>query len=340
MVYITNKRIIILTVILALTFIFPFLPPISLRLKTIGVSFNLLIPQGAWRPLELLIRDPIQEEYQIQSTSGRALTVRVYRPQSRAKKSRTAMIIYTPFIGGGLDDPRLVNLAETFTRAGFITAVPWRDEDRLVIGVKDVDDIISTALFIINKQELNVDAFGFFGISYGNGPMIAAAADERIRDAVDFIVSFGGYYDFQNALEFVSTGIYAYKDIASSREPHPYAREIAVKTLEYYNTDTQTLLNAPEFEQLRQALSPSRYVSALKADFFIMHSTDDPYISYTESMRLADALGSRLPVTFALTTLFEHGTYKPLTFGNILRHYLPSLGDFYNFIFTLLAKYL
>lgn len=314
-------------------------PAIAIRLKTIGVSFNLLIPVGKWRPLELLTQSPIREEHRIESTSGRALTVHVYRPKAQPKKPRTAMIIYTPFIGGGLDDPRLVNLASTFTRAGFIIAVPWRDQDRLVISAKDIDDVVSTALFITTQQELNVDALGFFGISYGAGPVIAAATDQQLRDSTRFIISFGGYYDFQHVLDFILTGRYSYQDIEKTIEPHPYGREILDATLSYYNVEAETFRAGTEFETLRQILSPSNVVQRINTEVFIAHSTDDRYIPYTESMRLAETLGERVPVTFALTTIFEHGTYKKLSIENIRRHYLPSIDDFYNFLFTLLSKH-
>lgn len=315
-------------------------PPVALRLKTVGVSLNLLIPQGAWRPLELLTRAPILEEHQFQSQAGRTITTHVYVPKSRPRAPKTAMVIYVPLAGGGLNDPRLVNLAKTFANIGFVTAVPWRQEDQLIIGLKDVDDVVSTALFLINQQELNIDRLGLFGISYGAGPVIAAATDQRLRDKLHFIVSFNGYYDLLHMLDFILTGRYSYKNIEGVLEPDPYTREILNAALAYYNTDEETLRAGAEFETLRKVISPSHTVHQIETDFFIAHSTDDRVIPYTESMRLRDALISRVPVTFNLTTVFEHGTYKSLTLQNIRRHYLPSISVFYNFIFTLLAKHL
>ncbi len=330
MKYLNKKTSFILAiVVMTVAFSFYFWPQISLGLKTVGVTINLLIPKGNWRPLELFTKKPIREEFFIESSSGRKLTLNIYQPK-KSQELKTAIIIYTPFIGAGLDDFRLVNLANTFARAGFIVAVPWRSEDHLIISTKDAEDVISVALFLKNKSELKTNKIGLWGISYGNGPMIVASVDSRIKDFISFIVSFAGYYDFQSALEFVVSG-----------DSDPYAKEILNKTLKYYNTDEETFLRGTEFEKLKKGLSPSSLIDQLTADFFITHSIDDRYIPYTESIKLADALRLRSgQVTFALTTVFEHGAYKKFNFENVRRHYLPSVADFYKFLFVLISKHL
>lgn len=313
---------------------------VSIRLKTIATTINLLIPKGDWRPLEIFSRKPIKEEQVIESLSGRKLTIQIWRPEKPAKKSSPALIIYMPIIDGASDDPRLMNLANTFARAGFVVASPWRSEDPFIMNLKDIDDVVSTVLFLKDNTRLKVDYCGLFGISSSNGPVIAAAADPRIKDSVGFIISFAGYYDIQNVLRFVMTGQYSYKDSRGTIEPHSYTRELLAKALDYYNTDEELFLTGPEFEKLRQGLSPSRFVDELKADFFIVHSTDDTMIPYTESMRLADALKERVPVHFALNAVFEHGTYKKINLANMRRCYLPSVGGFYKFLYALLSRHL
>ncbi len=342
MKYLKGKTFVILAIaVIATVFVFYFLTQISVGLKTIGVTVNLLIPKGDWRPLEIFTKKPIQEEHLIESLSNRMLTIHLYRPKSLSQKPQTVMVINSPFIEKGLDDPRLVNLAQTFARAGFVVAVPLADKNRLVISKKDIEDVVATVLFLKEKPEFNAATFGLFGISYGNGPVIAAAADERIRELVRFIISFGGYYDLQNTLEFIQTGRYAYKDIQGVLEPDPYTRKVLDATLDYYQTDEETFRHGSQFAELKRELSPSVLIDQLTADFFITHSTDDPYIPYTESIQLADALLDRgIPVTFSLTGIFEHGTYKKLNLENIRRLYLPTVADFYSFIYTLLAKHL
>ena len=121
---------------------------VSIRLKTIATTINLLIPKGDWRPLEIFSRKPIKEELVIESLSGRKLTIQIWRPEKPAKKSSPALIIYMPIIDGASDDPRLMNLANTFARAGFVVASPWRSEDPFIMNLKDIDDVVSTVLFL------------------------------------------------------------------------------------------------------------------------------------------------------------------------------------------------
>lgn len=314
--------------------------PVSVRLKTLGVAINLLIPEGNWRPLEIFTSAPVREEHIIESPSGRTLTAHLYRPKSLLQKAPSAMVIYTPFAGGGLDDPRLINILKTFAQAGFITAIPWRTEDALVVSEKDIDDIVSTVNFLKQQQSLGISSFGILGISYGAGPAIAAAHEPEIKDLVRFIISFGGYYDLENTLDFIFTGSFEYKDASGKLEPDPYTYEVLEKTLAHFGLKRERLKNSPEFQKTRERISPRHIVGQTRAEYFIMHSTNDTLIPYTESMRLSDALKEKgASVHFALVSAFEHGVYKKLNFENFRRYYLPSFRDFYNFLYAIISKY-
>jgi hypothetical protein len=323
------------------------LPPIKQRLLAAAVTVNLLIPEGAWRPLQLLTRQPTRYDDPIASLSGRQLTIRMYSPaQPVASQTQTGMVIYTPFIGGGLDDPRLVNLAETFARAGFVVAVPWRESEVLTVNRNDKEDVISTILFLQKSvitpenQLVPIERIGLFGISYGNGPVVAAVADKRVRQMVPFIISLNGYYDLTHAIEFIRTGQYSYRDIIESRQSDPYTREVLVNTLAAYQyDDLDSFLVSAEFAELHQTLSPSQLIGQLDTEVFIIHSTDDTYIPYTESLHFRDAVSGQLPVTFALTDVISHGTYRPFTVANLQRYYLPAVRDFYRLVLQLLLHH-
>jgi len=331
------KKIIIIVILIVIIAIFLF-PNVSLSLKSIGASINLIIPSGDWRPLEIFTKDPVKEEHIIDSISGRTLTLHVYKLKESPPES-PALIIYTPFIGGGLEDQRLVNLLKTFARLGFITAAPLRSEGSLVVSKKDIDDVISSVTFFEENPSFDIKSYGLFGISYGSGPVIIAADDPRISHLVDFVVSFGGYFELQNLLEFIASGEYSYKDISDKTEPDPYAHQILEETLDYYDTDRQTMINTPKFAKLKYDLSPSNFINQPQTDFLIIHSTDDNFIPYTESMRLYDALRDQASVQFVLTNALEHGTYKKLNFQNIRQAYLPSAADFYKLIYRLLSEH-
>ena len=328
-----------ITIFLTLFIGLLFLPPISLRLKTLAAVINLLIPSGDWRPLQLFTPAPSKEVKTIRGASGRTLDISIYHPR---REANVALIIYTPLLGDGAEDSRLVNLASTFSRLGFIVAVPFHQEKPRLVSTKDAEDVISTALFLKNESGLPIDRLGFFGISYGNGPTMVASVDPQIKNLVSFIISFGGFYDLEDALSFIRTGEYAYRDIEGKREPHAYAKEILSNTIAYYEITEAELSTSEILANLREKLSPSRVVEQITADVFVVHSTDDPYIPYTESMRLYDNLRRRSAAitVLALTTALEHGDYKPYTLKNLRQDYLPSFVDFYKLLYTLLKKHL
>jgi dienelactone hydrolase len=64
-------------------------------------------------------------------------------------------------------------------------------------------------------------------------------------------------------------------------------------------------LSLPMRELVYQ-LSPSRAIPYITASFIVAHATDDYFIPYTESMRLADAVNDRNRVTLALLPQFQH----------------------------------
>lgn len=162
------------------------------------MTINVLVPVGDWRPLQWLTRAPFQKKHEIKSVTGRTLTLYLYRPMSG--KIRTGLVIYTPLIGPGPQDPRLINLADTFARSGFTVVIPWRMEEQQIVTPRDVGDVVSTALFL--KNQIGAEKIGLMGLSYGNGPVVVAAADPELQKSVSFVVSFAGYYDLGNAAQF------------------------------------------------------------------------------------------------------------------------------------------
>jgi dipeptidyl aminopeptidase/acylaminoacyl peptidase len=236
------------------------------------------------------------------------------------------MIIYTPFIGGGLEDERLVNLAETWARAGFVVAVPWRESDTLIVSTKDIEDLVVTIEYV--AENFNVKQVGLFGISYGAGPTFAAAADSRVRDVVPFVISLNGYGDLNEVIRFISTGEYSYGEIAGTLTPHSYPGEILEATLQA----------GIRLNRLGDALSPIEQLEQVDADIYIVHSTADIFIPYTESMRLHDAARREgLKSKLLLTEFVEHGTYRPLSPVTIWRYYLPAVSGLYSIVSSLVT---
>jgi hypothetical protein len=313
------------------------IPYLILAIESLFVTLNVLFPGGNWRPLNWITEEPMREIKEIKSFEGRTLTLYLYLPQN--KKPKTGVVFYTPLIGQGPQDSRLVNLAETFSREGMLIVIPWRKEEQKVVTPKDIDDVISTSLFLLNHPDFQIKKIGLVGFSYGSSPVIIAAGDERIKKKVAFLVSFGGYYDLKNVVQFLQTGNFSYKNIKGKAEPHDYGIYIFKNTLEYYKMEKENFLERVEFEELRRALSPAYHLEKIKdIELFIIHSTDDRYIPYTESLRLKDARSKESKTHLILTEIFEHGDYKPFTLRNILILYLPTFFEFYKMFYLILLR--
>ncbi|MCH8986739.1 hypothetical protein IIA94_01050 [Patescibacteria group bacterium] len=328
----------------------PKIPQVATAFKTAALWINIAIPEGGWRPLDLFTPAPILEKHSIESESLRTLMMHLYLPATMDTSG--AIIIYTPFVGGGIEDPRLVNVAKSFARAGFAVLLSSRTGDKLIMSAKDIEDVVSLFLFLEKHPRINQNRIGLLGISYGAGPVIIAAADARIQDRVRFVVSMSGYYDFENSLRFIVTGQYSYKNIQRQSEPSAFTQEIVRNSFERHginkelfesfvaqpNRFEELFQNSPKIQEFGLRLSPSEVIDDIKTRFLIIHSTEDLLIPHTESIRLADALKGRVPVYFTLLSMLEHGQPRPFTMENIRKYYLPSLVDSYVFLYKLLGE--
>jgi len=298
-----------------------------------AVAINLLVPEGEGRPLLWITGEPKVTEVTVNEYGTGDLKAKLWQPKQRAE---VAMVIYTPFVGGGVNDARLINLAETWARAGYVVAVPWRENKDLVVSSEDIEDVAKTVELLQTK----VSAVGLFGISYGSGPTIAVAAKDDGNN-IPFVVSLNGFYDLNNFVRFITTGQYSYGDIVGQREPHLYTSEILDNTLAAAGSnDLASFMASKSYAEMHRSLSPALWADNLTAEVFIIHSTDDSFIPFTESVRLHDHLRvSGQTTRLVLTDVIEHGTYRPMNMKSIGRYYIPAGYDFFRLIGRLLRTH-
>jgi pimeloyl-ACP methyl ester carboxylesterase len=181
-------------------------------------------------------------------------------------------------------------------------------------------------------QDLGRDA-GIACFSYGCGPALIAAAGE-VRMQVRFIVTFGGYFDMSDMLEYIvveqagKLGYSKWEYLAAN----PHLSEAGPVDYLFSSTTTaefrQRLDEAPE--QLRATLdelSPSQHIESLHAPLIIVHGAYDPSVPPSQAEKLARA-AARFQIPYSLTLLDIHGhtamEYPPVTVGNVLRQYIPE----------------
>jgi pimeloyl-ACP methyl ester carboxylesterase len=96
----------------------------------------------------------------------------------------------------------------------------------------------------------------------------------------------------------------------------------------------------PRVRDYLAKLSVAPLIPSVRARFLIGHGTTDPLIPYTESMRLADAIGNQSRVHLAILRLFAHVDPARRSFSakEYLTVYLPSVWQFYYLVYDLLSQ--
>lgn len=170
----------------------------------------------------------------------------------RDGKRRAAILLTHGIIEAGKDDPRLIRFAYSLARSGFVVLVPeLKGMKSFRILLSDVDDIVASFRYLISLREIvDEEKMGLLGFSYGAGPTLIAAADPLIRDQVNFLVSFGGYYDPVNLIRFITTGTYEYRDEKGFLQPEPYGKWVFFKNnVDYVESERDRRLLKAMFEK-------------------------------------------------------------------------------------------
>ncbi len=105
----------------------------------------------------------------------------------------------------GPDDPRLDRFCRVLARAGFLVVAPFLPAHLdLLVSPSASDDLELTARALAERFPDHGPPT-LFSISFGSRPAFEVAA--RLGDAIDGVVCFGGYADFEAALRFCLDGV-------------------------------------------------------------------------------------------------------------------------------------
>lgn len=153
----------------------------------------------------------------------------LYRP---ADGARAAVVLVPGAAREGRGDPRLVALATTLARAGFLVLVPEIDSmRRLHIRAADADEIADAARFLADGPGSG-RPLGIAAISYAVGPAIIAVSRPTLRERIAFVFGIGSYYDTLAMLTYVTTGAYRLAGETGWRrqQPNAYGKWIFVSS--------------------------------------------------------------------------------------------------------------
>jgi dienelactone hydrolase len=149
---------------------------------------------------------------------GGTLRGRRYEPEQPGGRP----ILLVPGVhASGIDEPRLVDFARTLAAFGHPTVTAeLPDLMRYRITPRSTDMIVDAALWLSRQPGLPDDGrIGLVGISFAGGLSIVAAGRPRLRNRLEWVLSFGGHGDLPRTLRYLSTGI---EPDGSRRPPHDY----------------------------------------------------------------------------------------------------------------------
>jgi dienelactone hydrolase len=160
---------------------------------------------------------------------GRDLAATLYRPHGGG--SGCGVILVHGVNETGKDDPRIVWLADLLARSGFTVLTPdFLGFKSLTLRSSDVEELVASIEYLAGRRGDGAPGrVGLIGFSYGAGPTIIAASDPRVRDRVQFVVSFGGYYDLLHVITFITTGHYEFGEVRGQMVPNEYSRWIFLR---------------------------------------------------------------------------------------------------------------
>ncbi|HLV97831.1 MAG TPA: hypothetical protein VKT82_04055 [Ktedonobacterales bacterium] len=114
--------------------------------------------------------------------------------------SREALVMI-PGVGDNRGDPQLINLSEALARVGVVVVNMTTPQ---LIGFEvepaEEDSVIQAFNFAARLPGVNPHGIGIVGFSGGSVLACLAAADARIRDQVNFIVTFGALYNVTDVI--------------------------------------------------------------------------------------------------------------------------------------------
>ena len=171
------------------------------------------------------------------SGGGREMEADLYF--QRDGRSHPGLILVHGVNEVGKADARIRWAAQMLCRAGFSVLVPdFLGFKSLRLRPADTREIADSFLYFSSRADLvRPDRVGIAGFSYGAGPTLIAGCDPRLRDQIAFLISFGGYYDLMDVIEFATTGHYSYQGQSFFQPPDEYTRWIFL----HYNLDLLSL---------------------------------------------------------------------------------------------------
>ncbi len=294
----------------------------------------------AMRALVGMLAEPVRLRAVAATTVAEALDLPVVRPAAaEVTRERTdldgvegdlyevgpdapAVVLIPGAAPRGIEDPRIVQLAEAIARAGRTVFVPQLEVYEETLVTADIDRLVAATRALSDEPR---GPAVLLGTSFGGSLGMLAAADDRLEGRVALVASFGAYADLLGVLQAATTGHSLVGDQRIAWEdPHPDAEQIVRDQL-------ADLLDPADRRQLRRLLDDTLAVADADGPARAAHAlltNEDPARTAALARRLPTEVRQRLaevsPVTVAddldAPVLAMHSVRDPaIPFGELRR---------------------
>ena len=229
-----------------------------------------LLPAIPVKPQQWFVGEPTRRPV-VYASGDSEENADLYVPAGGGKHG--AVLLFLGVNPAGKDDERVVNLAKGLARAGLVVMIPWSDRmTQKRVAVEEVENLVAAFRYMQTLKEVDPDRLGMGGFCVGASLAAVAAQDERIRDEVQFVNFFGGYYDARDLVKSVVAESRFYGDDSEAWAPNRLSVEVVASHLleALPDPDERALLSArfdggsARASVDDEALSPeARAVSAL-----------------------------------------------------------------------------
>ena len=202
------------------------------RISNAGVRTVLFVMQMLPLPVKpqtWVSREPVREAVTFPLSYGQG-TADIYRIPGG--KVRAGVLVFFGINPAPRDDHRVVNLGKGLARAGFVAMFAWSPS--LMgkrIDAAEPDNLVWAFRYLRELEYVDPDRVGMGGFCVGASMAILAASDPRINAEVNFVSSFGCYYDMADMVKQVASNRSFYCHTVKPWDPNDLTQEVLTNQL-------------------------------------------------------------------------------------------------------------
>ncbi len=217
-----------LAVLLAVSLLTAAFPQGRTALKT-ALFLPQVLPTIPVKPQEWFTGDPVVEEVHFPTLEGSGIAD-LYMPAGDG--AHGAVLLFLGVNPAGRDDPRVVGLAEGLAQSGVIVMIPWSETmTEKKVSANEIDSLVHAYTYLLARERVDPERSGMGGFCVGASFATVAAQDHRIRDRVQFVNFFGGYYDASDLTASVISSSRFYGDVIEPWSPARLSVEVVASHL-------------------------------------------------------------------------------------------------------------